>query len=81
MDNHYTRQEAAERLGISTDTLDRERSQGRISYIQRKPGGKVLISETAILEYIARNTHRAKPQAEICGTYRKRRVRKERVSA
>ena len=34
-----TRKEAAIRLGISEDTLDAERTEGHLAYIQRKPGG------------------------------------------
>ena len=51
-----TRKEAAARLGITVMTLDAERSSGHLAYIQRKPGGKVWITEEAIAEYLARTT-------------------------
>lgn len=56
-----TRKEAAAHLGVSVVTLDAERNSGRLAYIQRKPGGKVWITEEAIAEYLARATHRARP--------------------
>lgn len=58
-----TRKEAAARLGVTVATLDAERTGGHISFIQRKPGGKVWITEEALEEYLARATHRAKPVA------------------
>jgi len=70
-----TRKEAAARLGISLPTLDAERISGRLAYIQRKPGCKVWITETAIEEYLARATHPARPERPAsAGTYRRRRV-------
>lgn len=60
-----TRKEAAARLGMSLVTLDAERSGGHLAYIQRKPGGKVWITEEAIAEYLARATHQARPQVRI----------------
>lgn len=74
MSKLLTRQEAAQRMGISTDTLDRERRAGQLAYIQRKPGGKVWISEDAIAEYLARATHPAQPARINLPTLRKRRV-------
>lgn len=68
-----TRQEAAQRMGISTITLDRERQAGQLAYIQRKPGGKVWIPEYAISEYLARATHPVQPMQTNIQTYRKRR--------
>ncbi len=68
----YTKKEAAERLGISTRTLDAERAGGHIAYIQRKPGGKVWISEEAIAEYLARATHPARPDFRQVRTGRRR---------
>ena len=68
-----TRLEAAERLGISHDTLDRLRAEGKLAYIQHKPGGKVWISEDAIDEYIARATHAAQPVRPVLTTYRNQR--------
>lgn len=69
-----TRLEAAEMLGISHDTLDRLRMEGKLAYIQHKPGGKVWITEDAIMEYLARATHQARPARQVVNTYRKRRV-------
>ena len=70
-----SRKEAAARLGISEDTLDAERSAGHLAFIQRKPGGKVLITERAIAEYLERATHPVKTAALFTGaTYRKRRA-------
>lgn len=70
-----SRKEAAARLNISEDTLDNERACGHLAYIQRKPGGKVLIPESAVEEYIARATHPARPIARmVTTTYRRRRV-------
>lgn len=68
--NLLTRKEAAERLGISTVTLDSERAKGRIAYIQKVPGGKVFFKEEFLEEYIARATHQARPlklSKRICG--------------
>lgn len=56
-----TRKEAAARLGISLMTLDSERKSRQLAYIQRKPGGKVWITDEAIAEYLARATHQALP--------------------
>lgn len=73
MSKLLTRKQAAAQLGINVATLDAERSAGRLAYIQSKPGGKVWITETAITEYLARNTHPVRPPREIQETYRKRR--------
>ena len=70
----YTRKEAAERLGITVTTLDAERNSGYLTYIQRKPGGKVWVSEDAIAEYLARATHRARPELKVYGKSRGRRM-------
>lgn len=70
-----TRKEAAARLGVSLPTLDAERSTGHLAYIQRKPGGKVWITEEALAEYLARATHQAKPELKMNReTYRRRRA-------
>lgn len=74
MSRLLTRKEAAGRLGISVDTLDAERRCGRLTYIQRKPNGKVWIPEDAIAEYLAKGTHQAKPEPAHFPTYRKRRA-------
>lgn len=67
-----TRKEAAARLGISICTLDAERAGGHLAYIQRKPGGKVWITDEAIAEYLARATHPARPIRTITRTGRRR---------
>lgn len=70
-----TRKEATARLGISVATLDAERQARRLAYIQRKPDGKVWITEEAIAEYLARAMHPAQPDHQMTGwTYRRRRV-------
>ena len=66
---YLTRKEAAARLGMSLPTLDLERTTGRLSYIQRKPGSKVWITEEAIAEYMARAPHQARPELK---THRRR---------
>lgn len=76
-----TREQAAERLGISVSTLDNERVAGNLEYIQRKRYGKVWITEEAIRSYLSRGTHSALPEkpARITSphqTYRKQRKRK-----
>ena len=75
MQGLLTRKEAAARLGVSLPTLDAERSTGHLAYIQRKPGGKVWITEEAIAEYLARATHQARPDfMQGRTTYRRRRA-------
>jgi len=69
-----TREQAAERLGISVSTLDYERVAGNLEYIQRKRYGKVWITDDAIKAYLARGTHNVKPERPaITNTFRKRR--------
>ncbi len=69
-----TREQAAERLGISVSTLDYERVAGNLEYIQRKRYGKVWITDDAIKAYLARGTHSAKPERPaVINTLRKRR--------
>ena len=69
-----TRKEAASRLCVSTDVLDELRKEGKLSFIQHKPNGKVWITEDAINEYLARATHHAVPAKPVIETLRKRRV-------
>ncbi len=70
-----TRKEAAAKLGITVVTLDSERSSGNLAYIQRKPGGKVWITEEAINDYLTRATHPVRPQIRINrDTFRRRRA-------
>ena len=70
MQNLISRKDAAEILGISVKTLDQARLNGLIAYVQFVDNGCVYFTETAIDEYIAKCTHRAKP-AEKNATYRK----------
>lgn len=69
-----TRKEAAARLGVSLATLDAERNSGHLAYIQRKPGGKVWITEEAIVEYLARATHQARPTLKAFGVAGRKRA-------
>ena len=68
-----TRKEAAARLGMSVATLDSERATGQLAFIQRKPGGKVWITEESIAEDLARSTHRARPERPMVGNRRGKR--------
>jgi predicted site-specific integrase-resolvase len=72
MEKLITRKEAADVLGISLATLDTARNAGLISYVQFVDNGCVFFTEGALQEYIAKSTHRAKPD-EKRSTYRKRR--------
>ncbi|MBR4193804.1 MAG: helix-turn-helix domain-containing protein [Oscillospiraceae bacterium] len=73
--NLLTRQQAAERLGVNINTIDNERKAGRLAYIQRRPGGKVWITEQAIAEYLSRATHPALPEIRaVRDTFRKKRA-------
>lgn len=74
MEKLYTKKEAAKMLCISTDALDIARNSGTVAYIQHVEGGRVYFTETALQEYIARSTHRAKPLS-YSGTYRKPRTK------
>lgn len=65
-----TRKEAAARLGITVMTLDAERRSGHLAYIQRKPGGKVWITEEALAEYLARATHPARTDGKAARALR-----------
>lgn len=70
-----SRKEAAARLGVSLVTLDAERTSGHLAYIQRKPGGKVWITEDAIAEYLTRALHPARAEVRpVRQTYSKRRA-------
>ena len=73
MNELLSRKEAANRLGISTRTLDSYRSQGLLAYIQLSPNGRVMIRADAIEAFLARGNH---PVAPIVNrpTYRKRRA-------
>lgn len=75
MSTLLTRKEAAAKLGVTVATLDAERTSGHLAYIQRKPGGKVWITEEAISEYLTRATHPARPLVRTNrDTFRKRRA-------
>lgn len=75
-----SRQQAAERMGISLDVLDRLRSSGELAYVQHRKGSKVWIPEWAITEYFDRITRPARPVKSepvvVLKTYRKRRAKK-----
>ncbi len=73
MQNLVSRREAAQILGISMKTLDQARRDGMIAYVQFVENGCVFFTETAIEEYVAKSTHRAKPMEISRTTYRKRR--------
>lgn len=73
MQNLITRKDAAKILGISLKTLDHARLNGTIAYVQFVENGCVYFTETAIEEYIAKSTHRAKPAEPTRSTYRRRR--------
>ena len=61
MQNLISRKDAARILGISIKTLDQARLNGTIAYVQFVENGCVYFTETAIEEYIAKCTRRAKP--------------------
>ena len=73
MDKLLTRKEAAACLGVSLTKLDAERAAGQIAYIQRAPGAKVWIPESAIEEYLKRGLHPTRPPRPVRETYSKRR--------
>lgn len=75
MEKLITRKEAAQILGISIATLDAARSNGQISYVQYVPNGCVFFTDAGLQEYIAKCTHRAKPEEKPGFTYRKIRSR------
>lgn len=72
MEKLYTRKEAAGILGISLATLDTARGEGLISYVQYVSNGRVYFTELSMKEYIARNTHRAKPTDHNTTSHRNR---------
>lgn len=49
---HITRREAAKRLCISVQTLDREITKGRIEYFQSCPGARITFTEAQLQDYI-----------------------------
>ncbi len=61
MEKLFTRKDTAMILGISLGTLDAARTSGEISYVQYIENGCVYFTEDSIQEYVARNTHRARP--------------------
>ena len=61
MNKMISRKEAAKILRISITALDQARSTGLISYVQYVENDCVYYTETALQEYVARCTHRAKP--------------------
>ena len=64
MEKLMTRKEAARYLGVGLTTLDAARAEGKITYIQYAENGSVRFTEDSLQEYIARNTHRARPKTE-----------------
>lgn len=75
MDQVYTRKEAAQILGIGLTALDSARMKGKISYIQYAPNGSIYFTDACLKEYVARCTHKAKPEEKI-ETYRRPRTQK-----
>lgn len=73
MQNLISRKDAARILGISIKTLDQARLNGMIAYVQFVENGCVYFTETAIEEYVAKCTHRAKSVEQSRSTYRKQR--------
>ena len=73
MQNLISRKDAARILGISIKTLDQARLNGTIAYVQFVENGCVYFTETAIEEYIAQCTRRAKPTEPSRSTYQKKR--------
>ena len=72
MERLITRKEAAQILGISIATLDAARNNGQISYVQYVPNGCVFFTDSGLQEYVAKCTHRAKPEVRAgMMTYRK----------
>ena len=66
----HSRKETAKILGISIATLDAAKNSGLIAYVQYVRNGCVYFSDKAIMEYISRCTHPAKP-ADKRTTYRR----------
>lgn len=56
---HYTRPEAARRLGISVPTLDRKLAKGLIEYYQPGRGARITFSEAQLKAYVERCLCRA----------------------
>ena len=71
MERLITRKEAAKILGISIATLDAARNCGQIAYVQYVPNGCVYFTDAGLQEYVAKCTHRAKPDDQARMTYRK----------
>lgn len=57
----FTRNEAAQQLGVSTATLDLIRATGQIGYIQHRPGAKVWFRQSDLDTFLARSTHPPTP--------------------
>ena len=71
MERLITRKEAEQILGISIATLDAARNSGQISYVQYVPNGCVFFTDSGLQEYVAKCTHRARPEEPARMTYRK----------
>ena len=50
----YSRIEAAALLGVGLTTLDKLRREGKLSYYQATPGGKVQFTRVQLDDYLAR---------------------------
>lgn len=76
MEKLLNRREATQILGISLATLDTIRKKGQIEFIQHGPNSKVFFTEGGLQEYLAKSTHRVKPERQAGETYRRPHNRK-----
>lgn len=63
--NLYSRNQAAEYLGISVRTLDRLAERREIAYIQPEKGYRVQYTAKALDDYLTRNTKKARKGKEV----------------
>ena len=61
----YSRIEAAALLGIGLTTLDKLRKEGKLSYYQATPGGKVQFTRSHLDAYLEQAERRAKRVRKI----------------
>lgn len=61
----YSRIEAAALLGIGLTTLDKLRKEGKLSYYQATPGGKVQFTRAHLDAYLEQAERRAKRVRKI----------------
>ena len=52
-----TRKEAAAMLGISVNTLDKWRQEGKIGYYQPRPGCKVMFTLSHLDKFLGQTEH------------------------